>query len=93
MDCEAESQKEKRKKLPRFREGVCANRDCNAFATLTKFRGKYFCIDCFLRYDDEYVKTRLELMDRGEHPLARLERGQDGISPAFRAGKRKGGSQ
>jgi hypothetical protein len=94
MNCDIGIQTKSKKlsKIQRFRDGLCSV--CNTFAMLTRFKGDYFCMDCFLRYDSEAIQRRLEeLIYGGEHPLARLERGEDGDGLAFRKGKRKGGNK
>lgn len=80
-----------KKRKPIFKDGTCDN--CLIFETLTRYRGKYFCRDCFVGdYNPEYVQLRLAQLLSGRHALAKAQETDECNQIRLHsAGKRKGG--
>lgn len=77
----------KRKTL---KDGRCER--CGVYTTLARLRQQYLCRDCFVGpYDPEYVDARIDSLIRGEHALAKIERGEDGDGLGF--GKKRSGAK
>lgn len=79
----------RKKGRPAVKHGWCEL--CTEEGYLSYYHGEYLCRDCFVGdYDEEYVEWRRQALLRGESPLARAQRKDDGNTFRFGQTARKG---
>lgn len=79
----------RKKGMKQLKNGHCDQ--CLQYGVLSHYHGEYLCRDCFVGdYDEEYVQQRLQALIRGESPLARAQKKEDGNAFRFERTARKG---